>query len=56
MEKDCNNCLCLQCGNDECFVSMCEGAKIEPEFYKDAIENCFREECPGFKEEKPWRD
>ncbi len=51
MEKDCSSCICLQCRNDDCFVSMCEGAVVEPEFYKAAIENCYKEKCKGFREE-----
>lgn len=49
--KDCNNCICLHCGNNDCFVSECEGAKVEPEFLPAAIENCHKVECKGFREE-----
>lgn len=49
--KDCNNCICLHCGNSNCFVSECEGAKVEPEFLLTAIENCHMVGCEGFEEE-----
>lgn len=51
MIKDCNNCICLNCGNDDCFVSMCEGAIVEPEFLAGAIENCHKVKCEGYREE-----
>lgn len=49
--KDCNNCICLHCSNSDCFVSECEGTKVEPEFLPAAIENCHKVECKGFREE-----
>ncbi len=51
MEKECSSCICLQCGNADCFVSMCEGATVESELYETAIENCYKEKCEGFQEE-----
>lgn len=48
MSKDCSSCICLCCDNDDCFVSMCEGAAVEPELYLEAIENCYKEECKGY--------
>ena len=47
-EKDCNSCICLCCDNEDCFISMCEGAAVEQEFYLEAIENCYKEECKGY--------
>lgn len=46
--KDCSSCICLHCGNNECMASMCEGAKVEPEFYEQAIESCHIEKCNKF--------
>lgn len=48
MSKDCSSCLCLQCDNAECFVSECEGAVCEPEYYEEAIKNCYTDNCKGY--------
>lgn len=48
MSKDCSSCLCLQCDNAECFISECEGAVCEPEYYEEAIKNCYTNKCVGY--------
>lgn len=46
--KDCNDCICLQCDNGNCFVSECEGATVEPEYYAKEIEGCHKTKCESF--------
>ncbi len=50
-KKDCTSCLCLYCGNDDCMVSECEGAVVEPQFYDEAIANCHTLKCDHYREE-----
>lgn len=52
VEKNCLSCICLQCENGECMVSMCEGARVEPGYYENAIEQCYKEKCEHFVEEE----
>lgn len=49
-KRDCSSCMCLHCGNEECLVSMCEGAAVEPEFYDESIAVCHMSKCGHFIE------
>lgn len=50
-ELSCSDCKCLHCNNEDCFISLCEGAVCEPEYYQESIKNCHMSECKGYKED-----